>query len=273
MKGFYEHNYPNHKMFKKVPIEDYPCHFHAAIEIECVLSGAEWVTVGAETVYLTGGSMAVAFPYQEHAYRMAESGERLAFIVPLSMLEVSENQYAHTQPETPFFTYTGTDRALFYLLTEPFSKTAPTNGDGRLLSDHTWYRDLARTLLSFHLEHTGVRQIAGLDDKTALLQRTFTYLDAHYDNTDCTAEHIAQETGLSAKYLSALVKQSTGYSLTEHVHNLRIWKAKLLLRDSGKNSAEIAFDSGFSSIRTFNRVFMQHTGMTPTEYRESGLVD
>ena len=54
----------------------------------------------------------------------------------------------------------------------------------------------------------------------------------------------------------------------DFVNSLRIEHACNLL-EKGSNITEIAFSSGFSSIRTFNRVFLQTLGMTPRDYIRS----
>jgi transcriptional regulator GlxA family with amidase domain len=56
-----------------------------------------------------------------------------------------------------------------------------------------------------------------------------------------------------------------------YLHTLRVEHAKNLLRQSSRSILEIAYESGFSDQRTFNRVFKQHTDRTPKEYRRQHL--
>ena len=53
---------------------------------------------------------------------------------------------------------------------------------------------------------------------------------------------------------------------------LRIEHACSLL-ENGDNITEAAFSSGFSSIRTFNRVFVENMEMTPREYMKLAKSD
>ena len=64
-----------------------------------------------------------------------------------------------------------------------------------------------------------------------------------------------------------MVSKSTGYALIDHLHNLRVSKARKMLTDTYASITDIAFESGFSSLRTFNRVFVKYTGKTPSDYR------
>ncbi len=95
------------------------------------------------------------------------------------------------------------------------------------------------------------------------------YLDANMGLTD-----LAEKTGLTQKKLSALLNQSLNESFYTYVNNFRIEEVKLRLSDIKNRHAKlevIAIESGFRSTSTFNRLFKQHTQMTPQQYREQQL--
>lgn len=58
-----------------------------------------------------------------------------------------------------------------------------------------------------------------------------------------------------------------GTSFVTYVNMIRIEHAITLLYKSSK-ILDVAFESGFDNIRTFNRVFKQITGYTPGEFTE-----
>jgi AraC-like DNA-binding protein len=43
-----------------------------------------------------------------------------------------------------------------------------------------------------------------------------------------------------------------------------------MLRETERKIIDIAFDSGFESLRTFNRAFIRSFGITPNAYRKKG---
>ena len=51
------------------------------------------------------------------------------------------------------------------------------------------------------------------------------------------------------------------------MNRYRVQHACRLLRSTGDSITAIALQSGFSTIRNFNRAFREETGMTPREYR------
>lgn len=57
-------------------------------------------------------------------------------------------------------------------------------------------------------------------------------------------------------------------SFVPYVKKIRIEKAKELLEHSHGKVYEIAAQVGFESVKQFNRVFREHEGISPMEYRE-----
>lgn len=93
----------------------------------------------------------------------------------------------------------------------------------------------------------------------------------NYINNNCsknlTLNHAASFAGFSPYYFSRIFKQVTSCSFVEYVTNQRIRLAQQLLSDSSHTITEIAYLAGFKSIATFNRVFKNHKGYSPREFR------
>ena len=59
-----------------------------------------------------------------------------------------------------------------------------------------------------------------------------------------------------------------GISYKDFINSLRVEHAcKLLTKDI--SVTEVAYASGFTTIRTFNRAFLKHVGMTPRDYAKA----
>lgn len=74
--------------------------------------------------------------------------------------------------------------------------------------------------------------------------------------------------GISAKYLTMLMTENSGRSAKEWIVEYTIIELKALLRDSNLEIKEIALRTNFQSNSVMTRFFREHTGMTPSEYRE-----
>lgn len=74
---------------------------------------------------------------------------------------------------------------------------------------------------------------------------------------------------ISPKYLSLIIKEVTGRSAAEWIDDYVILEAKNLLRFSGKNIQQVAYELNFSNQSSFGKYFKHLTGMSPTEFQRS----
>lgn len=80
-----------------------------------------------------------------------------------------------------------------------------------------------------------------------------------------TLDMLAKDLHLNKYYISHIFKERLKISFPDFVNGLRVEHACELLSKEC-SITEVAFASGFSSIRTFNRAFVQRMGKNPTEY-------
>lgn len=83
-----------------------------------------------------------------------------------------------------------------------------------------------------------------------------------------TLQTVSDYVGFSTYYFSRVFKSLTSTSFLEYLTMQRIKKAQSLLADSSLSITDIAYQSGYTSISTFNRVFRKSRGCSPTEYRK-----
>ncbi len=91
--------------------------------------------------------------------------------------------------------------------------------------------------------------------------------DAAYREMGMGRDMLAARLGVSAHHLSKAVNQHFGKNINEYINHYRIEEAKQRLRAETTPVTNIAFEVGFSSIASFNRVFKMLVGQSPTEYR------
>ena len=95
----------------------------------------------------------------------------------------------------------------------------------------------------------------------------FDYIE-HYYMEDITLELVASKIGFSKFHFSRLFRQFTDTSFYDYHCLRRLKAAEILLLDPSLPITEVALQSGFSSISTFNRVFKKFKECTPTEFKE-----
>jgi len=80
---------------------------------------------------------------------------------------------------------------------------------------------------------------------------------------------VAAYFGYNSEYLTTMIKKATGKTLTDHITESRIERAKELLRITSKTVREIAYESGFLDEKYFMRVFKKQLDVTPTAFRNT----
>jgi len=83
-------------------------------------------------------------------------------------------------------------------------------------------------------------------------------------------ERLAAEYGISSRQLRRVVETEFGVTPVELAQTRRLLLAKQLLTDSALGMTEVAFASGFASVRRFNHLFKTRYGLNPTALRHQG---
>lgn len=101
-----------------------------------------------------------------------------------------------------------------------------------------------------------------------ILRKAIDYINAHY-NEQVTLNEVAENIYVSTFYISRMFKKDLGKSFVDYLNEIRIEKAKELLRDIKYKTYEVAETVGIPDAHYFSKLFKKHTGVTPTEYRDS----
>ena len=92
---------------------------------------------------------------------------------------------------------------------------------------------------------------------------------ALYLDHKLTLTRLAAATGLSKHHLSEVLNRHAEKNFYEFVNAYRVeFVCKRLTDNMNQKILDIAFEAGFSSKSTFNAIFKQFTGQTPTQYRK-----
>ena len=92
-------------------------------------------------------------------------------------------------------------------------------------------------------------------------------------NPELTLNELADKLEIKVSELSQFINSNLNKNFNDFVNEYRVNEFKRLVSaqdvDSKATVIELAFDSGFNSKASFNRIFKEATGMTPSEYRKS----
>lgn len=108
--------------------------------------------------------------------------------------------------------------------------------------------------------------IVEADETTTFIRQSIYYIHQHYTE-NISLEDVSENVHLSPSYFSSLFKEKTSISFTSYVNQLKIERAKKLLKKTDMTLVDIAMSLGFCSQSYFSSVFKKHVGMSPKQYR------
>lgn len=95
------------------------------------------------------------------------------------------------------------------------------------------------------------------------------YVDHANEQKLPTPAYLASQLNLSTKYLSDCLKQLTGQTAQQHIHDKLIEKAKEKLTSTELSVSEIAYQLGFDFPQSFSKLFKAKTTLSPLAFRQS----
>lgn len=110
-----------------------------------------------------------------------------------------------------------------------------------------------------------------LQQEAAFAERMYLLFEKEhvYLNPRLRLSELAMLLGTNRTYLSQYFNQNCESTFYDFVNDYRIHHAKLLLNSTDDTLETIAMNSGFNSLSTFRRAFVQREGMSPIEFRAS----
>lgn len=240
---------PDYLKVEKGKDFSFPPHLHQCFEIIVILDGTMDVTVDGKVHTLAAGQSVLIFPNQIHAMRSSRSRHLLVIFSP-RLVQAYASRLADRVPEDNAFFPDG-------YLVEGLSKLHEAGKEMR--------KGILYALCGQFDEGARYRE-RGADNKN-LLYRIFSYVEQRYAE-ECTLGAMAETLGYDYSYLSRYFKKAVGLSFNEYVNHYRLSQSCYLLENSDRSILQCAMESGFSSIRSFNRNFKEQFGITPVQYRK-----
>ena len=131
-------------------------------------------------------------------------------------------------------------------------------------------------------EHAGISALpamsAGAGSRACAGRRGFSdrasggrRIEAGALNNGGNLERLARDLGLGTRQLRRVVQQEFGVSPIELAQTQRLLLAKQLLTESNLPITQVAFASGFESVRRFNALFRSHYRLTPSRMRRASI--
>lgn len=150
-------------------------------------------------------------------------------------------------------------------ITKPFNLKYVEETIRTLLKNRSLLREHYTSELP--IETTSANNPNKLDKK--FVTEFTAYIEQHYSNSELNVEDIAKDMGMSRVQLYRKVKALLGFSVNEYIQQIRLNKARFLLRRNDLTVADIAYSVGFSSPTYFSTAFKSRFNQTPLEYKNA----
>lgn len=237
-----------------------PLHIHSHLEMIYVAEGSSIAHVDNKDFLIETGDFFLAFPNQIHGYTdCSPRPNGMLYIFSEDLFKDLKHIFYNKIPVSPVIKSS-------YLNFDAYqrARTIVDLNDSDSLFDQIAAKGYLLALLGELLPLMTL--VPNTSDQDSI-KRILLYCAAHYTEP-LTLDHISCELHLNKYYISHIFRERMHMSFTDFVNSMRTEHACNLL-EKGANIADVAFASGFSSIRNFNRTFSQNMGMTPREYMKT----
>lgn len=230
--------------------------FHSTVELVLIYEGKVKAWIGEMETTLVPGDVAVVLSNEAHQFRSSEEGKSVSVYIPTFLCADFVDIIGHKTVLYPVIREAQATKRIFDAV--EIMKQEPLN--------EIEQKGYIHVILGTVLRHIEPKDIPETKENT-LPSKLLFYINEHY-REDLSTQSIAQALGYSSHYLSETFRACFHVSINSYINTVRLKRAIVLLRDKSKSVIECAMESGFSSLRTFYRVFTSEFGCTPREYRK-----
>ena len=252
--------------------DSYAPHFHSAVEVLIPIEGELFSVIDKTEYCVRTGEVLIIPAGCTHSLRMElDSARELILFEQNNVFTLKEFGAFRQLMSKPI--YLDAEHPVCESVREKLMELVAAYRSGKMLRNmHCYallleiYAQLGENYLTTSATQAEVnainRQLSGED----AFNRALDYVNTNYMD-DVTLDSLAAYAGFSRYTLSRMFRQHTGATFTQYLNKRRVTMAEELLSGTKMPVTQVALQCGFNSIATFNRVFRDVRGCTPTQYR------
>lgn len=257
MNGIFEKNDLKFKITKVNGFRTFEPMFHPHMEVMYIISGSVNMSIDGISRTLMPGEMCVAFPYVTHSYENSDDAEAIILLFDPTITDLFEKRLISHKPVNPYIV----NATSFLPLLEKIMYYSSHNDKRDNLTMANIYLVALLGEILFSVELTQIEGPAGNTVHKILL-----YCSEHYTE-DISAKSVSQSLYISQSNITKTFAKKLGCSFREYINHLRINKAIYYLENTDMKIIEIMHECGFKNQSSFNRVFLDISGTTPSQIR------
>jgi len=239
--------------------EAWDFHFHKNLELIYVVKGSVKCIINNTTYILMDGDYGLCMPYDIHSYIPDKDTLYWVGVFSEDYVRLFANQIRGKSPEGFVFKCPeATDRLLK-------STLISTEVPSVYILKSCLYAvcDAFLTTVSFS---------ENISDKKINILLIAEYISNNHTK-NITLNDISKLLGYDYNYVSRYFHSAFNMSFTDFLNIYRLETAIRLLDETDKKITEIALESGFQSIRSFNNSFRLKFKISPSEYKRNKFIN
>lgn len=255
------------RLYDNVENEEYPPHWHNAIEIIMPLINTYTVICSGKQ-YQLGERDVMLIPAGKIHNLKAMPGRRLILLCDNKLIDgvpaLPELRSVIAEPLV-ITEENGVDirRSLGHIMEEIYTLYF----EAAALSDIYVYMKILSFLTRIKEYQLSKFRSDDSEKYSETIHRIFGYIEQNY-MYDISLEDLAGIAGYSSCHFSRIFKKYSGTTFINFLNNRRVSAAELLLLEENASVTDASARVGFSSLTTFNRVFKEINGCTPSEFKK-----
>ena len=261
------------KLLRNRDPENFPIHWHAAVEMIAPVQNGYTVRTNGVTISFRPGDILLIPPGELHALYAPDTGERLILQFDYALLGrlAGMDSLLHMLRPCRLIASEKMPELSASLLGLLMQLTEVYESDDPLREAEVFSLLLRFFILLGRADMTDAGKFPELSPgrQQEYIEKFMSICE--YINDHCTeelsVEALARMAGFSKYHFSRLFKQFTGVSCHEYLISRRLAYAESLLHSPDLSVAQVAMRSGFNSLSAFNRIFKSRKSCTPSSYR------
>lgn len=245
-------------------------HTHSAIEVILPHRGLAIYQMQNDEVYRVGPDEVLIVP-SGWAHELTECGDlnrHLLLFEPNPLMNLRDMHKINSMMQKPIYLHDQSElhrqvRDLLMQVVACYERQEPLWNT----QCYSYLMQMYALLGRRYLRETAPLHLAdGRNIDSAIMNSAITYINEHYMD-DIQLDDVAFFAGFSKYYFSRMFKQFSSLPFSEYLTRKRLNVATELLARTKLPVKEVANQSGFGSVATFNRIFRERISCTPSQYR------
>ena len=264
-------------LFKDNTFHNYAFHWHELLEFIYILEGSICITVEGKAYHAAQGDIVIIIPGSIHGFFDADPGTVVSTyqfgleFFDQTLLDIWERTSQKLVFSKKTFVTPHEDGCIHKRMKELLLSIRSeyyAQNEGFRLAIRTRLYELALFFLrEMPDRETQPGELAKRNYNHKILERVFSFIHENFCNPNITLDQAANAAALSKFYFTRFFKQQTGQTFHNYLSRLRVNRAEKYLAETDFLIIDIAYSCGFYSLKTFNRVFKNYTGASPSCYR------